>query len=433
MKLIIVGGGIAGLSAGIYARQSGFEVTILEMHTLPGGNSTGWKRKGYFFEGGLHWLTGSGRDQPLYKEWCNLGALAEDISVHNRDPFWTCDDKGQRVCLYRDVQQLEKHLLSLSPEDKEEIKCLCRDIKKFSIMSMPVMDIKGVQVKDKKSMSFSMLFKMLPIMPRMISLSKMSTTEYAERFQHPGIREILKTALGDGYNASALLFTLACLAAGDGGYPEGGSLKMALRMAKRFESLGGKIEYNKRVQKILVKNEKAVGVVVDNEEMPADAVLVTVDTLSAIDHLFDKPLHEPWMEKLRQNTQTKLSMNTFMCLGIEADLSELPECLVFTLDRPFIYADQEVSSLSINNYATYADYAPKSCTSVTLALLGDTYDYWKNAKMKGTYDQEKKELAQIIIDRLSEKFPEIKDKVVVWDIATPLTYERYCGPIKVPG
>jgi len=42
-----VGAGIAGLSAGIYARQSGFDVTILEMHTIPGGNSTSWKRGGY--------------------------------------------------------------------------------------------------------------------------------------------------------------------------------------------------------------------------------------------------------------------------------------------------------------------------------------------------------------------------------------------------
>jgi len=47
-KVIIVGGGIAGLSAGIYAMQSGFDVTILEMHTIPGGNCTSWKRKGYF-------------------------------------------------------------------------------------------------------------------------------------------------------------------------------------------------------------------------------------------------------------------------------------------------------------------------------------------------------------------------------------------------
>ena len=39
-KIIIVGAGLAGLTAGIYARQSGFDVTIYESHSIPGGAST---------------------------------------------------------------------------------------------------------------------------------------------------------------------------------------------------------------------------------------------------------------------------------------------------------------------------------------------------------------------------------------------------------
>lgn len=427
-KVIIVGGGIAGLSAGIYAMQSGFDVTILEMHTIPGGNSTSWKRDGYFFEGGMHWLTGSGKDQPLYKEWCNLGALGDDVRVYNRDPFYTYNYNGQNVCLYRDVNRLEKHFLSISPNDKKEIEALCKDIKMFSKMSMPIMDIKSVKIKEKHAMPLSMLFKMLPVFPRMSSLSKMSSSEYVERFQHPAIREILKIVVGNDYNASSLMFTLACLASGDGGYPEGGSLNMALRMAKRYEDLDGKIEYGKRVQKVLVKNGRAVGVVVNDEEILADAVVVTADTLSAIDNLFDKPLHEPWMEKMRTNT--KLAMSTFICLGIEADLSDLPENMLFLFDVPFSYAGNELNSIGINNYATFKGYAPKGCTSVTMVLMGDTYDYWKNAKTKGTYEQEKKQLADTIIEKLSARLPQIKEKVVVWDVATPLTYERYCGTYK---
>lgn len=50
-KIIIVGAGVAGLSAGIHAIQSGFDVTIMEMHNISGGNCTSWSRKGYLFEG----------------------------------------------------------------------------------------------------------------------------------------------------------------------------------------------------------------------------------------------------------------------------------------------------------------------------------------------------------------------------------------------
>ena len=87
MKVIIVGAGIAGLAAGIYARQSGFEVTIYESHTVPGGASTSWRRKGYLFEGGLHWLTGSSPKTPLHKLWREVGALDERVKIHLRDPF----------------------------------------------------------------------------------------------------------------------------------------------------------------------------------------------------------------------------------------------------------------------------------------------------------------------------------------------------------
>ena len=256
----------------------------------------------------------------------------------------------------------------------------------------------------------------------------MLSSEYAERFEHPAIREILKAVVGNDYNASALIFTLACFASGDGGYPEGGSLGMALRMAKYYEDLGGKIKYGRRVQKVLVEDERAVGVVVNDEKILADAVVVTADTLSAIDNLFESPLHEPWMEKMRASTE--LAMNTFICLGVEADLSDLPENMLFLFDTPFLYAGKEINSVSINNYAAFKGYAPKGCTSITMALMGDTYDYWENAKTNGTYEKEKEQLADAIIERLSAKLPQIKDKVAVWDVATPLTYERYCGTYK---
>ena len=36
-KIVIIGGGIAGLCAGVYARRCGYEVDLVEMHERPGG------------------------------------------------------------------------------------------------------------------------------------------------------------------------------------------------------------------------------------------------------------------------------------------------------------------------------------------------------------------------------------------------------------
>jgi protoporphyrinogen oxidase len=49
-SMIIVGAGIAGISAGCYARMNGYKTTILEMHSIPGGLCTAWKRKGFTFD-----------------------------------------------------------------------------------------------------------------------------------------------------------------------------------------------------------------------------------------------------------------------------------------------------------------------------------------------------------------------------------------------
>ncbi|MBQ3930059.1 MAG: FAD-dependent oxidoreductase, partial [Paludibacteraceae bacterium] len=50
MKLIIIGGGVAGLSAGIYARKRGWETVIYEKNAVAGGECTSWKRQGYHID-----------------------------------------------------------------------------------------------------------------------------------------------------------------------------------------------------------------------------------------------------------------------------------------------------------------------------------------------------------------------------------------------
>lgn len=427
-KLIIVGAGIAGLTAGVYARQSGFETTIYEAHTIPGGASTSWRRKGYLFEGGMHWLTGSSPKTALNKLWKEVGALNSTTAVYNRDPFHIYEEGGRRVCLYRDADKLKSHLLEISPEDEKEIKALCRDIKRFAKVDMPITDIKGVKVKNKSGIGVFSLLSMLPAFRRMPFYGGQTSGEYAMRYKNEFLRKLLKDIVGEENSASGLVFTLATLCSGDGGYPAGGSLGMAGRIAEKFISLGGDIKYGKAVEKVMVKNGAAVGILVNGEEIRADAVIVTQDTLAAIDQLFDKPLREPWADKMRKETLPTVS--TFISLGIKADLSDVPESVGFPINTPIYCGNEKVTSIGINNYAGYQGYAPEGSSTVTSIIMGDTYDWWKSKKEDGTYEEEKQRLAEAFIAALSEKYPQIKNKVEVWDVATPLTYERYLHSYK---
>lgn len=427
-SIAIVGAGVAGLTAGVYALQSGFDVTIYESHYVPGGASTSWSRKGYLFEGGMHWLTGSSPEKALNAVWNEIGALNPEVPIYLRDPFLVYELEGQTINLYRDIDRLEAHLLDIAPEDKREILNLTKDVRKFMKVDMPISDIKGVQVAVKRKMSALSILGMMSAMARMPFYANQSARTYANRFTNPLLRTLFAGMVGEDMNAVGLTFTLATLASGDGGYPLGGSLAMAARIADTFEKLGGTIEYRCPVEQVAVKGGKAVGVVVGGEVCAFDAVIVTQDTRMAIDELFDPPITEAWAENLRANIAPIL--DTFVSLGIHADLSDIPESVGFSVDEPVFCGGQRHEVLAINNYAAYEGYAPEGCTALTLFMNGDTYDWWAERKADDTYAQEKQKLAESIIAVLSKRYPEIEGKVDVWDVATPLTYERYLHSYK---
>ena len=106
-SIIIIGAGIAGLASGIYAQKNGYSSRIFELHTLPGGLMTGWKRKGYTIDGCIHWLTGSDEKSNYFKAWRELGLLQPDTQIINPEVFSVFRKQrrptGDLVCQYRPI------------------------------------------------------------------------------------------------------------------------------------------------------------------------------------------------------------------------------------------------------------------------------------------------------------------------------------------
>jgi len=474
--VVVIGAGIAGLTAAIYARRSGFDVTLIEQHKIAGGMCTSWKRRGYLFEGGVHWLTGSNPETEAYRLWRETGALDDTTPVLLHDPFHSVDCDGQLIHLYRDIDKTASHLIEISPEDAPRIKQLVKDVKKISKLQMPIFDVKGVKSEAPRKMTLGFLFKIVPALGALGRLGKVSCIDYVGQFKHPGLRRLFGV-IPDRYTASSLIFTLATLHIGDGGYPLGGSLAMVNRMVKTFTDLGGTLMLNTRVHRVVIEEGVATGVelevagaagaelevagaagddvgesgadvsaedaaegdaITDKESetaststripndsfIAADAVIVTQETISALDALFDVPLEDVWLQDLRETTRPVTC--TFVCVGVRTPLPGriLPE---WELTEPITYADQTITELSFNNYCEYEGYAPEGCSSLTTAFIGDTYEFWKKAREEGRYAEEKKKLTEQIRRALCLKYPQVEGKIDVIDIATPLTYERYTG------
>lgn len=425
-KVYVIGAGVSGLSAGIYAARCGFDVTILEQHFTFGGLSTSWSRKGYFFEGGMHWLTGSGEDQPLNKVWKQLGALQENNPVENKEILYSFVDKnGKQINLWRDIEKTRQEFLQYSPEDKNVINTLYNDVKKYTKVHLPVADLPGLKSMEPMHPSIKELLAMIPAGIRTLQLSNTSFLDYINRFKNKDLRELLKAVTSNQYNATSFLYTMASFACGDSGFPKGGSIQFVKNMVDTFESLGGEIQYKTTVEKVVVKNGITTGVQTKDGFLPADAVIVSQDFRQAVDTLFDVPISSKFVQTMKKNLVPE--ENTFICLGVKADLSHLPHTCIFPLEKPFECANNFYSHLRVNNYSRNKEAAPEGCTSVTSILIGESYDYWKAAKEDGTYKAKKDELAQRFIKELEAFVPEIKDNIEVIDVATPCTYERYCS------
>src|SRR5512139_2604894 len=112
-RMVIIGAGIAGLSTGCYALMNGYKTTIFEMHTLPGGLCTAWKRKGYTFDISMHILFGS-RSGPFNRMWQELGVL-RDREFFYHDETARIESGGKSLNICRDPRRLEDQMLALSP------------------------------------------------------------------------------------------------------------------------------------------------------------------------------------------------------------------------------------------------------------------------------------------------------------------------------
>lgn len=423
-KVIIIGGGIAGLSAGVYAQRCGFAATVLESHSMAGGNCTSWKLGSYLVEGGMHWLTGSSAKEPLHKLWRTVGALDDSVKISYHEPFFEYDHEGAPIRMYRDVDATEKHLLAISPSDEKAIKELCNNIRKVKNLAMPIIDIQGVKVTKKTYVPATMLFSALSGLRMMNKFSKILRSDYIDRFKHEGIRNLLRSYTNDKTGVITLFFSMGIMARGDGGFPAGGSLPFVQRIVETFTSLGGELLLNTKASRIIVENGCAVGVMVGEKRLNAAAVIVASDTMS-MESLFDIPPKADWLDEMRAVTEP--TMCTFVSLCINANLDKYQKNLMFKLKQQLKIAEREYEYINVNNYANDPYYSPQGKTVLTIILDGDTYDFWKKAQAENRYSEEKQKIATAIIAALSTQMPEMAETVEICDVATPLTYERYCG------
>lgn len=426
-KVIIVGGGIAGLSAGIYAQKAGLESIIYEKHSVPGGQCTGWMREGHYIDNCICWLTCAKEGFSLWDMWKDSGICAEGVDIHQHEAFYKSELNGQTVHLWRDLNRAEKEMLEISPEDKHQIKKFFKHVRLAQSLEVPVK--KPLDMMNLFEL-ISMGLKELKMIPVLLNYSNIDLGSLAKKFKHPLLKQMLVDYLPKEYLAYMLITAYGSIASGGGGVPIGGSLNAALRMANRYKEEGGTLVCSKPVAKINIENNITTGVTFkDGSVENADFVICTTDTFHAFEKLIPNKYMPKALQKCYNNREAyPLGSSFHVAFSYDGTTDIIKGRTFFDCDEITI-ANKKITRTNIKNYSFEKTSVPegKSLLQVKILEREEEYEYWKKLyeENKEQYNKEKMEAAKSIQKTIEARYPFTKGKLKIIDTWTPFTYTRF--------
>jgi phytoene dehydrogenase-like protein len=373
-SIIIIGAGIAGLSAGCYGQMNGYKTQIFELHDKPGGLCTAWKRKGYTFDGCIHWLVGSKAGTSFNRIWQELGAVQGREFV-NHEVYQRIEGiNGDSFILYTDIDRLEQHMKELAPADADVIKELCNGARRLTRLGEAMGDLGGpTNLLD----GIKMGIKMLPFIGIMRKYGKVSVQDFAARFSNPSLRRAFAAAFDMAdFPVLAVMMMLAWMNERDAGYPIGASLEFSRAIERRYLDLGGEIHYGSRVDKILVRNDKAVGIrLTDGSEHYADVVVSAADGHATIFDMLEGKYAD---DKVRGYYEELPIFQSWVqvSLGVARDLSNEPPMVSYPLNEPVDVGGEEHRRLTFRHFCYDPTVAPPGKSTIVVMFMSD-HDYWR--------------------------------------------------------
>lgn len=425
-KIIVIGGGVAGLFTGIYAQQCGFDTEIYEMHTTAGGLCTGWNRKGYCFDGCIRYVYGSGEGR-MCNELMKKAGVAGLEYVHHGESVRVDTGEG-KVVFYCDLNRLREHLIDISPGDAKRINSLVNAALSLTKTVMPATGANGFR-------DIVNIIAMTPrLLPVIMKYAKMTLSEFAAGFESASLRTAFLKYYGYAdLNELPMFVPIMDMAehhVNNAGWPLGGSLGFAERLKSTYASLGGKIYLGSKVESILAEDGCARGVRLANgSELKADYVVAACDAKTVLDNMLEGKYTPPAFEKAFKSGKVIPAL-VQVSLGVADKLEGVPHSAVLRIEEPVTIAGLSYDFLSYRDYGYDPGMAPEGKSAVTVVYETE-YEAWEEiARDKQRYSAEKESAAAQTADRLEKRFPQMRGRIEVIDVATPMTYERYTGNYK---
>jgi phytoene dehydrogenase-like protein len=211
----------------------------------------------------------------------------------------------------------------------------------------------------------------------------------------------------------------------ESGVPLGGSQQAINKIAGFYGKLGGQVRYKTRVAGLLIENDQAVGVRLENgEELRADEIVWAADGHTAI---FDMLGGRYLSEEIRNMYESWIPVQPIVhvMIGVDRDFSAEPHSVIFKTDKPISVGAEDREWLGIIHHCFDESMAPAGKSAVEV-WYATGWEYWNDLSADTQrYQEEKKRIADETIAALERRWPGFASKVEFVDVPTPITYMSY--------
>ena len=430
--VIVIGGGLAGLTSALVLREQGKDVLVLERHNLPGGPATSFVRGGIELEAALHEMMGIGPKEHRL----TIGKFLEE---HGVCVDWLRLPEAYHASLPGIERTLHPGFETFAHEIDSEAPGTYETVLRVLNLCRAVFDSINALSDGPESIP-----KMLREHEALVKTVGYSTEEVLATFNLPqkALDLLAPYWMYVGMPLSELPFTVYSLVMADyigyGAYiPRRFSYEISVKLAERVESLGVQIEYRQHVEKILVRNRHVYGVrTARGDEIHSDFVISApypnkvytsmIEPLSAVPH-----------RAIRSVNGKRLSLSAFsviLVLDQSADALNIRDYNNFhgdTMDTDALYENlaglgpyRYLTSICLNRGNPGAT-PPGTCVLSITTL--PRIEAWRTVTADD-YDRVKHAIARQMIDEMSRYYGvNLLDHVLELVIETPMTVAHYTG------
>ncbi|MEK0191759.1 NAD(P)/FAD-dependent oxidoreductase [Microcoleus anatoxicus] len=428
--VIVIGSGIGGLVAASMLARYGKRVLVCESHTLAGGAAHSFSRRGFHFDSGPSFYCGLTDPQSLNPLRQVLEILEESIATIPYDPLGHYHFPEGSLPVYANAKKYLDAVAEFTPQGAKELQQFQQNL---LVLYEALRGIPAVALRADWQLMPVLLFRywpsMLKLLPLVGVIGGAAGVLMDRDVRDPWVRRLidLECFLLSGLKAEGTVAPEIAFMIGERSrsvieYPVGGSGAIVDALVRGLHRWGGKLRLGTPVEQILVESGRATGVRLQNGEIIRAPITISNATIWDTYTKLLSPEDLP--KNYRQIALSTPAVESFMHLhlGIKAEgLHGLTGHHVVVHDSNIdITVPGNTCMISIPTVWD-ANLAPPGHHAIHAYTL-EPYEGWEYGEL---YQQKKQERSQSLFTALEKIIPDLRRRIVLESIGTPLTHARF--------